>query len=184
MMNAARNTSAVREPSQVELNEFSCLRDILVWASIKGNPDLYYTQAGSLLYAMAADEFRTIRADEFASIDPADFEEALSSWSFSKFDDDYGHGIPECDEKPTVLMKGRARAAHRAARIWNDIEWSAAAIQRYAQWKDEAELKLKEPNHGVAPASASTTPAVTGDMVRMHETVDITRVREVPMMSA
>ena len=75
IMNASRNASAVREPSGEELQAFTGLRDILVWASIKGNPDLHYTQAGSLLYAMAADEFRTIRAEEFASVDPVDFEE-------------------------------------------------------------------------------------------------------------
>ena len=79
MMNASRNASAVREPSADELTTFASLKDILVWASIKGNPDLHYTQAGGLLYAMAGDEFATIRAEEFASVAPADFEDALTT---------------------------------------------------------------------------------------------------------
>ena len=93
-MHPSRNASAVREPSTEELTAFTSLKDILVWASIKGNPDLHYTQAGGLLYAMAADEFTTIRAEEFASVAPADLEDALADWCYSRYDDDYGNGIP------------------------------------------------------------------------------------------
>ena len=113
MMDASRNASAVREPSLAELTGFTGLRDILVWASIKGNPDVHYTHAGSLLYAMAADEFKTIRAGEFASVDPADFEDALNNWSYSQFDDDYGNGIPDTDINPKAIVKCRARPARR-----------------------------------------------------------------------
>ena len=76
MMNAARNP-AVREPTGPELQGFSGLKDILAWASLKGNPDLEYTQAGSLLYAIAGDEFQTVPAEEFAFVAPADFGEAF-----------------------------------------------------------------------------------------------------------
>ena len=48
-MNAARNASAVREPTVQELEGPRGLKDILVRAAIKGNPDVAYTQAGSLL---------------------------------------------------------------------------------------------------------------------------------------
>ena len=64
---------------------------------------MHYTQAGALLYAMAADEFRTIRAEEFASVAPADFEEALDEWSYSQYENDYGNGVPECDINPTAI---------------------------------------------------------------------------------
>ena len=63
MMNTARNTSAVREPTGSELGNFQGLRDILAWAGLKGNPDLDYTQAGSLLFAIAGEEFQTVPAE-------------------------------------------------------------------------------------------------------------------------
>ena len=132
MMNAARNASAVREPTVQELEGFRGLKDILVWAGIKGNPDVAFTQAGSLLVAIAGDEFQTMHAEEFASVAPPDVEEAISNWAYSPFEDDYGNGTPECNVYPTALVKGRARAAHRAARIWKNIEWSTNATTAYA----------------------------------------------------
>ena len=76
-------------------------------------------------------------------------------------------------------MKGRARAAHRAARIWKSLEWSTLATTAYVQWKDEAEVKVRDPS----PGPHTATAASSCDMVRMHETVDVARVREVSMMS-
>ena len=61
MMNAARNASAVREPAVQDLEGFRSFKDTLVWAGIKGNPDVAYTQAGSLLVAIAGDEFQTMQ---------------------------------------------------------------------------------------------------------------------------
>ena len=106
MMNAARATAVVREPTSDELAGFTNLNDILTWAAIKGNPDLYYTQAGALLYAMAADEFCDISAEEFATVDPGDFEESLNNWRFSRLDDSHGPGDPDDYCSPTAILKG------------------------------------------------------------------------------
>ena len=111
-------TAAVREPSEKQLEEFSSLADIFEWAGIKGNPVVEYTQAGALLFAIAGGEFTSISADEFASISPSDFEAALGEWAFSQYEDNYELGDVVCELLPNALIKGRARAAHRAARIW------------------------------------------------------------------
>ena len=79
MMNAARNASAVREPTQDELNIFGSLSDIMAWVAVKGKLYLEYTQAAALLYHLAGDEFRTVQAEELASVSLADFEETLTS---------------------------------------------------------------------------------------------------------
>ena len=142
-MTTARIAAAVREPTDAELEKFQCLADILAWAGVKGNPDVEYTQAGSLLYAIAGDEYQSIPAVEFASIAPADFEEALSDWKFSQYDDNYEHGVPECNLVPNALIKGRARAAHRAARIWQKLEFSTSATNAYNVWIDESVVKAK-----------------------------------------
>ena len=125
MMNTARNAAAVREPTVVELEKFGSLRDILTWAAVRGDPPVAYSQAGSLLHLLAGNEFTSMQAEEFASITPDDFEDALSSWMFSTYDADYGHGIPELTEKPLPLIKARARVAHRASRLWKHLEWSS-----------------------------------------------------------
>ena len=180
MMTAARNASAVREPTKEEFESFAGLHDILRWAGIKGNPELKFTQAGSLMFAVASEEFATIRVDEFASVDQEDFEATMREWIYSAEEEDYGHGAPACTIKPNAILKARARAAHRAARIWQNLEWSTAALREYTIWKDEAEMAQRNPTT-IAPV-VQAAAAATGDMVRMHETVDSTRVREVPMM--
>ena len=137
MMTTARNAAAVRGPTDNELEKFGSLRDILIWAAVRGDPSVAYSQAGSLLYLLAGDEFTSMQAVEFASITPTDFEDALSSWMFSAYDADYGHGSPELNVKPPPLVKARARAAHRAARLWKHLEWSSQAVTSYKQWQDE-----------------------------------------------
>ena len=117
-------------------------------------------------------------AEEFASVAPADFEEALRSWRYSQYDD-YGNGNPECSIVPNALIKRRARASHRAARIWKGLEWSTTATNAYTLWIDEAQVATRTQN--VAPPVAA--PASCGETVRLHETVDCTRVREVQMMT-
>ena len=131
MMTTTRNASAVREPNVEELESLRSLKDILTWVAIKGDPSVAYSQAGSLLYLLAGDEFKTMHADEFASISPADFEDSLASWMYSAYDSDYGFGAPDLDIKPPPLAKGRARAAHRAARLWKHLEWSSQAVTAY-----------------------------------------------------
>jgi len=103
-MNAPRAVAAVREPTADELAGFNDLNDILTWAAIKGDPGLYFTQAGALLYAMAADEFCDISAEEFATVDPGDFEEALNNWRFSHLDDGHGAGNPDDYSSPTAFL--------------------------------------------------------------------------------
>ena len=80
--------------------------------------------------------------------------------------------------KPPPLVKARARAAHRAARLWKHLEWSSQAVTAYKQWKDEDAAKAKD----ASIVQQTIAAAPSGDMVRMHETVDVTKVREVPMM--
>ena len=180
MMTNTRIASAVREPTPDELKTFRSLSDILTWAAVKGDPSLEYTQAGSLLQLLAGDEFTTMAGEEFASITPADFDDALSAWKFSVFDGDYGHGSPDLTERPLPLIKARARAAHRAARLWKHLEWSSQAVTAYKQWQDEEAVKVK----GASIVQQTIAVAPSGDMVRMRETVDVTKVREVPMMES
>ena len=150
MMNTARNTSAVREPTDAELGSFQGLKDILAWAGIKGNPDLEYTQAGSLLFAIAGDEFQTVPAEEFASVAPADYEEALSNWKYSQHDEDFGNGNPECHLVPNALVKSRARAAHRAARIWKKLEFSTNATNAIQCMDRRSGGESKDPEYDTA----------------------------------
>ena len=176
----ARNAAPVREPTAEELTEFHSLADILVWAKIKGNPLVGYTQAGALMEAIAGDEFEAMTAAEFASISAADFEAALADWKFSQYEDNIESGLPDCDLVPNALIKGRARAAHRAARIWQSLEFSTNDANAYNEWALKA---MRQPLP--APPAATTPPAAvfSGEMVRLHETVDYTRVREVQMMT-
>ena len=58
MMTTTRNASAVREPNVDELESFRSPTDILTWAAVKGDPSVAYSQAGSLLYLLAGDEFK------------------------------------------------------------------------------------------------------------------------------
>ena len=179
MMNAARTASVVREPTDADLENPQRLADIIAWAGVKGNPDVEYTQAGSLLSAVAGDEHQTITAGEFASVAPADLEAALSDWKFSQYEDNYEQGVPECHLVPNALIKGRARAAHRAARIWQKLEFSTSATNAYNAWVDESQVKAKT----MAAAPPTAAPAPAGEIVRLHETVDCARVREVQMMT-
>ena len=80
---------------------------------------------------------------------------------------------------PNALIKGRARAAHRAARIWQKLEFSTNATNAYERWVDESVIKAKT----AAAAPPAAAPAPAGEVVRLHETVDFARVRDVPMMS-
>ena len=77
MATSARSAASVREPSDKQLEEFESISDIFIWAGVKGNPAVEYTQAGALLFAIAGDEFTSMTAEEFASISPGDFENAL-----------------------------------------------------------------------------------------------------------
>ena len=132
----SRNPAAVREPSIEYLQGFGTLRDILSWAGIQGDPEYAYAKAGSLLYLMAGDEFYTIESIEFSSIAPSDFDDTLKGWKYSDDNYDMQRGDdPGMNIKPTPIVKARARAAHRAARIWNHIEWSAQACTSYKQWR-------------------------------------------------
>ena len=97
---------------------------------------------------------------------------------YSPYDDGCGNGTPESVIRPTAIVKGRARAAHRAARLWKGLEWSSQAVTNYKQWLDTEAVKVKDSKPG--PQTATAAPS--GDMVRMRETVDVTKVREVPMM--
>ena len=130
--------------------------------------------------AIAGDEFKTMSAAEFASISSEDFEAALTEWKFSQYDDDYEHGIPDCDLVPNALIKGRARAAHRATRIWQQLEFSTEDTNAYNVWVHESMMQPPAPPTAAPPSAA---PAPTGETVRLHETVDFTRVREVQMMT-
>ena len=67
MVAAARVAAAVREPTCAEMQEFDCLGDILTWAGVKGKSQHDFTQAGSLLKAIAGVEFQTITAGGVAS---------------------------------------------------------------------------------------------------------------------
>ena len=180
MATAARTAAPVREPTDDEFEAFENLTDILAWAGVKGNPEVEYTQSGALMVAIAGDEFKTITAAEFASISSEDFEAALAEWKFSQYDNDYEFGTPDCNLSPNALIKGRARAAHRAARIWQKLEFSTNATNAYNVWVDESVIKAKTTI--AAPPAAAPAPA--GEIVRLHETVDFTRVREVHMMTS
>ena len=180
MANAARAAASVREPTSDQLENFFNLADIFTWANVKGNPYVAHTQAGPLLVAIAGDEFASMTAAEFASISPEDFESSLGGWKFSQYDDNFELGPIECELLPNSLIKGRARAAHRAARIWQKLEASTAAINEHRALIDEATVKsLSKPK----PAEAAA-PVFSGEIVRLHETVDFTRVRDVPMMTS
>ena len=48
----------------------------------------------------------------------------------------------------------------------------------YKQWQDGEAARAKSAN--TMPQTIAALP--TGDMVRMHETVDVTKVREAPMI--
>ena len=178
MMTTTRNAAAAREPTVVELEKHGSLRDILTWAAVRGDPSVAYSQAGSLLHLLAGDEFTSMHAEEFAFITPDDFEDALSSWMFSAYDADYGHGAPELTEKPLPQIKARARAARRAARLWKHLGRSSQAVTAYKQCQDEEAVKVK----GASTVQQTIAAAPSGDMVLMHETADVTKVREVPMM--
>lgn len=54
-----RNSTAVREPSNDDLERFRGLADILRWAGLTGDLDYRFLQAGSLLFLLGAagDEF-------------------------------------------------------------------------------------------------------------------------------
>ena len=122
MMNATRNSAAVRGPTPVVLKGFGSLADVMAWAAVKGDATWAGSQAGSLLQLLAGDEFASMEPEEFASISPDDFEEALASWKYSDYERDYGHGMPDLTMKPPALAKARARVAHRAARLWKHLE--------------------------------------------------------------
>jgi len=131
------------------------------------------------LFAIAGGEFTSMSAAEFASISPNDFEAALGEWKFTQYDDNYEFGNVECGLLPNALIKGRARAAHRAARIWQKLEFSTSATNAYNVWIDESVVKAK----AAAAAPPAAAPAPAGEIVRLHETVDFARVRDVPMMT-
>lgn len=180
MMINTRIATAVREPTPDELKNFRNLSDVLTWAIVKGDPSWEHTQAGSLLHLLAGDEFTTMEGEEFASIIPADFEDAVAAWKFSIFDGDYGHGRPDITERLLPSVRTRARVAHRAAQLWKHFEWSSQAVTAYKQWQDVEAVTVR----GVNAVQQTTIAAPSGDMVRMHETVDVTKIREVPMMES
>ena len=88
---------------------------------------------------------------------------------------------PDFDIMPSAILKGLARAAHRCARIWQHLEWSQHAWTQYPQWHDERTSEMAQQAARPAPP-AEAQPS--GDMVRMRETVDVTKVREIPMFDA
>ena len=158
MANSVRAAASVREPTNEQLEGFESLADVFSWASVKGNPNIEYTQAGALLFAIAGEEYTSMTAEEFASISPEDFESALGVWKFSQFDNIYEMGPVECNLDPNPLIKGRARAAHKAARIWQKLEFSTKSMNEYKAWIDESAFNsLKAAK---APATAAPAPPV------------------------
>lgn len=91
-----------------------------------------------------------------------------------------GYG-PDLDVRPSAILKGRARAAHRCARIWQHMEWSQHACAQYRQWHDE---RTSETAQQAARPAAPAAAQPSSDMVRMDETVDVTKAREIPMIDA
>ena len=82
---------------------------------------------------------------EFASITPDHYEEALLEWKFSGDERDMMRGDdPDLNISPTPIITRRARAAHRAARIWKHIEWSTQACTQYKQWQDEVAAAINK----------------------------------------
>ena len=79
------------------------------------------------------------------------------------------------------MIKAIARAAHRAARICRHIEWIAQACTQYEQWQDEEAAAMNKVGLN-APQPKVAASAPSGDTVCMHETVDVTKVRDVPMV--
>ena len=86
----------------------------------------------------------------------------------------------ECNLEPNPLIKGRARAAHKAARIWQKLEFSTKSMNEYKALIDESTFNSLK----AAKAPETAAPAPSGEIVRLHETVDFTRVRDVQMMSS
>ena len=59
------------------------------------------------------------------------------------------------------------------------MEFSTNATNAYNAWVDESMIKAK--TAAASPPAAAPAPAV--EVARLHETVDFTRVRDVPMMT-
>ena len=118
------------------------------------------------LFAIAGEEYTSMTAEEFASISPEDFESALGVWTFSQFDDNYEMGSVECNLEPNPLMKGRARAAHKAARIWQKLEFSTKSMNEYKALIDEGfSMPLKdalvwEEQQAIASAKLATSQLI------------------------
>ena len=170
-----RNAAAVREPSNGDLEKFRSLGNVIRWAGLTGDLDYRFSQAGSLLFLLGAAgaEFDggVASAADFASISPEDYEDTIHNWMYS-VESTNGHNDydPDLGVKPNAIVRGRVRAAHRCAHIWQHLEWSSQACTQYRQWKDE---KSSENIRAAPPVAAQPS----GDMVRMHGTVDVATVR-------
>ena len=87
-----------------------------------------------------------------------------------------------CETEATPLSKGRARSAHKAARIHAGLEWSAitsrpkrARFTTTTMHVANTALKLEDATH-------KANAAVPSDTVKINEVADTTKVRGIPIM--
>jgi hypothetical protein len=178
-MSQSRN---VIEPTKGEWEGLSTLTHLLAWARIGGEVNMPGSKSGTLLVALGADA--DVRIEDIASIDPDDFEDALASWLIGPPDTGAGVDIPQVS--PSAIDKGRARALHKACRIFVGLEYSKADTEEWA-WQNSQREALAQAERTKAISQASTVapqPVKMGRSVKVAEVADVTKAVEVPVLDA
>ena len=131
--------------------------------------------------------------EEFASCDPAEYEKTTTEqWLYStQVDDDgWGNDGVVADQAPTIVAKGRVRAAYNAARIWAGLTWSRDRQLQHNRGLEEdnreyKKAKIEALNKTVGPATGGGGAAArTRDTAAMNEIADVTKRREISVISA
>ena len=197
-MSSTRGSSsrAMVEPTPEELQEIRSVFDLLTWAKIDGDTEWPPSMAATYMRLFGITSGTDI--SDFASIETEDFEAVLPTWRYSNTENGYDGRIGEevdLDVNPSLIILGRARRCHHAARIWSKLEYSQVEIAEYAaEQQASRELRRQAKAEAVAAhgfqtggqqviqmLAAPKTPP--GDTINLNKVVDLTKNREIPVIS-
>ena len=197
-MSSTRGSSsrAIVEPTPEEMQEIRSVFDLLTWAKIEGDTEWAPSMVSTFTKLFGITSSTDIV--DFASIEKADFDAVLPTWRYSEvanaYDGQSGDDVA-LDVVPSLIILGRARRCHHAARVWSKLEYSQLEIAEYEDEKQAAresrrQAKAEAPaGHGFTTGgqpviqllAAPQTPP--GDTINLNKVVDLTKNREIPVIS-
>lgn len=163
----------VVEATATKLRTMNTLHDFLTWARIKGDRVCTAGKAGSPPQLLGADTETDIA--EIGTVSVEYFDTALAGWSQNALVIYAGDHNRDVDSTP--IDCGRARAFHRAARIWACSYWSAADI---ARWELQQVQATSSASASSGLQTAAALPVVR--TIKLSEVADVTKSIDVQLM--